>query len=64
MAMVSPTAPSTWFKTDPLNAADRLTITAASAKPGIGGDEFFAITFVTAAGRTYRSGHGQARSHR
>ena len=40
--------------TDPLNAADRLTITAASAyKPGIGGDEFFAITFVTAAGRTY-----------
>ena len=40
--------------TDPLNAADRLTITAASAyNSGMTGDGLFAITFVTAAGRTY-----------
>lgn len=40
--------------TDPLNAADRLAITAASAyNSGTTGDGLFAITFVTAAGRTY-----------
>jgi len=40
--------------TDPLNAADRLVITAASAyNSGTTGDGLFAITFVTAAGRTY-----------
>ena len=40
--------------THPLNAADRLTITAASAyNSGITGDGLFAISFITAAGRTY-----------
>jgi len=40
--------------TDPLNAADRLVITAASAyNSGTTGDGLFAITFVTAVGRSY-----------
>ena len=40
--------------TDPLNAADRLHIAAADAyNSGMTGDGLFAITFVTAAGRTY-----------
>ena len=40
--------------TNPLNAADRLTIAAGGAyNSGITGDGLFAITFVTAAGRTY-----------
>lgn len=40
--------------TNPLNAADRLHIAAAGEyKSGMTGDGLFAITFVTAAGRTY-----------
>ena len=40
--------------TNPLNAADRLTVAAAGAyNSGMTGDGLFAITFVTAAGRTY-----------
>ena len=40
--------------TNPLNAADRLVIASAGAyNSGMTGDGLFAITFVTAAGRTY-----------
>lgn len=40
--------------TDPLNAADKLTIAAANAyDSGMTDEGLFAITFVTAAGRTY-----------
>jgi len=40
--------------TGPLNAADRLHIAATGTyNSGITGDGLFAITFVTAAGRTY-----------
>lgn len=40
--------------TGPLNAADRLHIAVAGAyNSGMTGDSLFAVTFVTAAGRTY-----------